>query len=73
METRINNYVKFFLHQKQEVIKEYNKIKDVSMKQLFRESSLIIGRIERVNPTNGHIVIEIDKHLSVRLKTLKNE
>ena len=72
METRINNYVKFFLHQKQEVIKEYNKIKDVSMKQLFRESSLIIGRIERVNPTNGHIVIEIDKHLSVRLKTLKN-
>ena len=46
--------------------------KDVSLKQLFRESNVIIGRIDRVNPTNGHVVIEIDKQLSVRLKTMKN-
>lgn len=72
MATTIDNYVRFFLHQKQEIIKEYNKIKDVPLKQLFRESRIIIGRIDRVNPTNGHIVIEIDKHLSVRLKTMKN-
>jgi len=68
----IDNYVKFFLHQKQEIIKEYNKIKDVSLKQLFRESKILIGRIDRVNPTNGHIVIEFDKQLSVRLKTMMN-
>lgn len=72
MATVIDNYVKFFLHQKQEIIKDYNKIKDVSLKQLFRESKIIIGRIDRVNPTNGHIVLEIDRHLSVRLKTMKN-
>ena len=72
MATVIDNYVKFFLHQKQEIIKDYNKIKDVSLKQLFRESKIIIGRIERVNPTNGHVVIEIDRHLSVRLKTMMN-
>lgn len=72
MATVIDNYVRFFLHQKQEIIKEYNKIKDVSLKQLFRESKIIIGRIDRVNPTNGHVVIEIDKQLSVRLKTMKN-
>lgn len=72
MATIINNYVKFFLHQKQEIIKDYNKIKDVSLKQLFRESKIIIGRIDRVNPTNGHIVIEIDRQLTVRLKTMKN-
>ena len=72
MATVIENYVKFFLHQKQEIIKDYNKIKDVSLKQLFRESNVIIGRIDRVNPTNGHVVIEIDKQLSVRLKTMKN-
>ena len=72
MATAIDNYVKFFLHQKQEIIKDYNKIKDVSLKQLFRESKIIIGRIDRVNPTNGHIVLEIDKQLSVRLKTMKN-
>ena len=29
MATVIDNYVKFFLHQKQEIIKDYNKIKDV--------------------------------------------
>ena len=72
MATVIDNYVKFFLHQKQEIIKDYNKIKDVSLKQLFRESKIIIGRIDRVNPTNGHVVLEIDRHLSVRLKTMKN-
>lgn len=68
----IDNYVRFFLHQKQEIIKEYNKVKNVSLKQLFRESKILIGRIDRVNPTNGHVVIEIDKHLSVRLKTMMN-
>lgn len=72
MATTIDNYVKFFLHQKQEIIKDYNKIKDVSLKQLFRESKIIIGRIDRVNPTNGHIVIEIDKQLTVRLKAMKS-
>ena len=72
MATVIDNYVRFFLHQKQEIIKEYNKTKDVSLKPLFRESKIIIGRIDRVNPTNGHVVIEIDKQLSVRLKTMKN-
>lgn len=72
MATKIDNYVKFFLHQKQEIIKEYNKIKDVSLKQLFRESRIIIGRIDRVNSTNGHVVLEIDRHLSVRLKTMMN-
>lgn len=72
MATVIDNYVIFFLHQKQEIIKDYNKIKDVSLKQLFRESKIIIGRIDRVNPTNGHVVLEIDRHLSVRLKTMKN-
>ena len=72
MATIIDNYVKFFLHQKQEIIKEYNKIKDVSLKQLFRESRIIIGRIDRVNSTNGHVVLEIDRHLSVRLKTMMN-
>ena len=72
MATVIDNYVKFFLHQKQEIIKDYNKIKDVSLKQLFRESKIIIGRIDRVNSTNGHIIIEIDRQLSVRLKTMMN-
>lgn len=72
MATVIDNYIKFFLHQKQEIIKEYNKIKDVSLKQLFRESKIIIGRIDRVNSTNGHVIIEIDRHLSVRLKTMMN-
>ena len=72
MATVIDNYVKFFLHQKQEIIKDYNKIKDVSLKQLFRESKIIIGRVDRVNSTNGHVVIEIDRHLSVRLKTMMN-
>ena len=72
MATVIDNYVNFFLHQKQEIIKEYNKIKDVSLKQLFRESKIIIGRIDRVNSTNGHVIIEIDRHLSVRLKTMMN-
>ena len=66
MAAAIDNYVKFFLHQKQEIIKDYNKIKDVSLKQLFRESKIIIGRIDRVNSTNGHIIIEIDRQLSVR-------
>ena len=72
MATVIDNYVKFFLHQKQEIIKDYNKIKDVSLKQLFRESKIIIGRIDRVNSTNGHVVLEIDKQLTVRLKTMMN-
>lgn len=72
MATVIDNYVKFFLHQKQEIIKDYNKIKDVSLKQLFRESKIIIGRIDRVNSTNGHVILEIDKQLSVRLKTMMN-
>ena len=72
MATVIDNYVKFFLHQKQEIIKDYNKIKDVSLKQLFRESKVIIGRIDRVNSTNGHVVLEIDKQLTVRLKTMMN-
>lgn len=72
MATLTENYVKFFLHQKQEIIKDYNKIKDVPLKQLFRESRIIIGRVDRVNSTNGHVVIEIDKQLSVRLKTMKN-
>ena len=43
MATVIDNYVKFFLHQKQEIIKDYNKIKDVSLPDSITINDFIIG------------------------------
>lgn len=72
MATIIDNYARFFLHQKNEIIKDYNRIRQEPLRRLLHDSELLLVRIVRVNPSNGHVILEMDRHFSVRLKTFKS-
>ncbi len=67
-----DNFVRFFNDQIEEIQKDYNKSKAVSMKQLFREGILTFAYIDSVNPLNGHVTIKVKKGFAPRLKVMKN-
>lgn len=72
MSIRTDNYIRFFKDQIAEIQRDYNKIKAVPMKQLFREDYLTLAYIENVNPSNGHVIIKVKKGFAPRLKVMKN-
>lgn len=72
MNSRIDNYIRFFNDQKVEIEKDYNKTKVVPLKQLFREEKLTLAYLDSVNSENGHIIIKVKKGFSPRLKVMKN-
>lgn len=72
MDNKINNYVRFFQQQVKDELTEYNRLKSVPIRTLFREDKLHWGFIDSVNPANGHIIIKIRKGFSPRLKVLKS-
>ncbi|MDE6578804.1 MAG: AAA family ATPase [Muribaculaceae bacterium] len=72
IDKKIQNYQYFFLDQVREAEMEQKSIMKASMNLLFRKEELIIGYVDHVNDTLGHVVLKFPKDKAPRLKVQKS-
>lgn len=72
IDKKIQNYQYFFSDQVREAEMEQKLIIKAPMNQLFRNEELIIGYVDHVNDTLGHVVLKFPKDKAPRLKVQKS-
>lgn len=72
IDKKIQHYQYFFSDQVREAEMEQKLIIKAPMNQLFRNEELIIGYVDHVNDTLGHVVLKFPKDKAPRLKVQKS-
>lgn len=72
IDKKIQNYQYFFSDQVREAEMEQKSIIKAPMNLLFRKEEIIIGYVDHVNDTLGHVVLKFPKDKAPRLKVQKS-